>query len=408
MNSKSLFTILTVLVLLGLIAGAFGGGLIVGVALQPKLSQPAVTQASESTPLPETSAGSVEELFVPFGEAWQIVHEQYVDQPVDDEALLQGSIRGLMEGLGDEHSSYMDPEQFAQQSAPLEGYSGIGAYVNTEGEYLTVIEPITNSPAQKAGLQAGDQIIAIDGEDMTGTAAEVARLKVLGEPGTSVTLTIRREGVEEPFDVTVVRAEITIPSVEYEMLDGDIGYIALYTFSDNSVVELRAALRGLLAEKPKGLIFDLRNNSGGYLLTAIDVASEFIEEGLISYKLYGDGSRDNYDAHEEGIATTIPLVVLVNEWSASASEIVAGAIQDYGRAPLVGVTTFGKGSVQNWIPLSNEEGAVRVTIARWYTPEGRNVSETGLTPDYEVEITEEDMQNGLDPQLDKAIELLSK
>jgi carboxyl-terminal processing protease len=196
--------------------------------------------------------------------------------------------------------------------------------------------------------------------------------------------------------------------VEYEMLENDIAYLALNTFSDSSVEEMRAGLKDLLAQKPDGLILDLRNNSGGYLVTAIDVASEFIDEGLITYEVYGDGSRDDYEASGEGIATKIPMVVLVNEWSASASELVAGAIQDYGRAPLVGVTTFGKGTVQNWIPLSNDEGAIRVTVARYFTPEGRNISGVGLTPDYTVEFTEQDMEEEKDPQLDKAIELLTQ
>lgn len=407
MNSKSVFTLLTVFVIIGLIAGTCAGGFIAGVALAPRLNREQATEPSDSTSVKVDTPKTTEELFTPFWEAWQIVHDQYVDQPVDDVALMQGAIRGMMDGLGDEHSSYMDPTQYMDAQAPLEGYTGIGAWVNTEGDYLTIVEPMRGSPAARAGLQAGDQIIAIDGEDQTGVAAEVARLKVLGPSGTVVILTILRDGVEDPFDVTVTRAEITIPSVEFEILENDIAYLALLTFSDSSVIEMRAALQDLLAENPKGLIFDLRNNSGGYLLTAIDVGSEFIEKGLISYEVYGDGSRDDYNASGDGMATDIPLVILVNEWSASASELVAGAIQDYGRAPLVGVTTFGKGSVQNWVGLSSDQGAIRVTIARWYTPEGRNISGIGLTPDYVVEISEEDFHNEIDPQLDKAIELLS-
>ena len=407
MNSKPLVTLLTVLLAGLLLTGTCAGGFIAGVALSPRLNpttstQPAIVESG--TPV---EAGSTEELFVPFWEAWQIVHEQYVDQPVDDEVLMQGAIRGMMDALGDPHSSYMDPAQYSDAQAPLEGYSGIGAWVNTEGEFLTIIEPMKGSPAESAGLQAGDQILAIDGEDMSGIAAEVARLKVLGEAGTQVVLTILREGVEMPFDVSVTRAEIKIPSVEYEMLENEIAYVHLLSFSDSSTEEMRAALKELLAQNPKGLIFDLRNNSGGYLLTAVDVASEFIKEGLITYEQYGNGVKDEYEASGKGIATEIPMVVLVNEWSASASELVAGALQDYGRAQLVGVTTFGKGSVQNWIGLSNEEGAIRVTIARWYTPKGSNVSEVGLTPDVVVEISEEDAQAGKDTQLEKAIELMT-
>jgi carboxyl-terminal processing protease len=220
-------------------------------------------------------------------------------------------------------------------------------------------------------------------------------------------LTIRREGVEEPFDVPITRAKITIPSVEYEMLEGNVAYIRLNQFSDTSVTELHTALEELLAQEPVGLILDLRNNSGGYLDAAINIGSEFIQAGAIAHEQYGDGSRDTYNASGDGIATEIPMVVLVNEWSASASELVAGALQDYNRAALVGVTTFGKGSVQNWIPLSNEQGAVRITIARWLTPKERSIHEIGLIPEYVVELTDEDLEAGNDPQLQKAIELLT-
>jgi carboxyl-terminal processing protease len=221
-----------------------------------------------------------------------------------------------------------------------------------------------------------------------------------------VTLTILREGEPEPFDVTITRANITVPSVDSEMLDGNIGYIQLFTFGDSTTEDLRSALEELLAQKPKGLILDLRNNGGGGLQTSIEVASEFVGDGVIMYEEYGDGTRDTYNAIKGGLATEIPLVVLVNEGSASASEIVAGAIQDTGRGQLVGVTSFGKGSVQNWIPLKDDQGAVRVTIARWLTPNGRTIHEIGLEPDIVVELTEEDIAAERDPQLDKAIELL--
>ena len=232
-------------------------------------------------------------------------------------------------------------------------------------------------------------------------------MKVLGPAGTSVTLTILREGVEEPFDVTITRAKIIVPSVEYEMLEGNVAYIRLNSFSDTSVNELHAALEDLLAQEPVGLILDLRNNGGGFLTSAIDIGSEFIPEGVIAYEEYGDGTRDTYNASGDGIAYNIPMVVLVNEYSASASELVAGALQDYGRATLVGVTTFGKGSVLIWIPLSDEQGAVRVTIARWLTPKERWIHEIGLVPEYVVELTDEDLAAGNDPQLQKAIELLT-
>jgi carboxyl-terminal processing protease len=358
--------------------------------------------------IPFTSITSTDELFKPFWEAWNIVHDEYLVQPVDDEKMMQGAIRGMMDSLGDEHSGYMNPSEYERATAPLVGYTGIGAYVNTEGDFLTIIEPINGSPAETAGLKAGDKIIAIDGEDMTGVLAELARQKVLGPAGTTVVLTIQREGVEQPFDVTVTRAQITIPSTEYRMLDNNIGYVRLSTFGETTGEELHTTLEELLAQNPKGLVLDLRYNTGGYLLAAIDVGSEFLSDGIVAYEEFGDGTKDTFNVSGKGIATQIKMVVLVNEWSASASELVAGALQDRGRAQIVGVTTYGKGTVQNWIALSDDEGAIRVTIARWLTPNQRNVTGTGLTPDVSVSISDADAQAGIDTQLDKAVEILSQ
>jgi carboxyl-terminal processing protease len=353
-----------------------------------------------------SSSASTNELFKPFWEAWQLVHDEYLVQPVDDEKMMQGAIRGMMDSLGDPHSAYMDPVEYSDASAPLEGYSGIGAWVNTEGDYLTITEPMKGSPAETAGLKTGDQIIAIDGEDMTGTLAELARQKVLGPAGTQVVLTILRQGVEQPFDVSVTRAQINIPSITYRMLDNNIAYVRLDAFSNTTGNELHAAIQELLNNNPSGLILDLRYNSGGYLDAAIQVGSEFLPDGVIAYEEYGDGTRETFNASGNGIATKIPMVVLVNEWSASASELVAGALQDRGRAQLVGVTTYGKGTVQNWIGLTDNEGAIRVTIARWLTPNERNVTGTGLTPDIEVTISDADIEAGMDTQLNQAMDVL--
>jgi carboxyl-terminal processing protease len=302
----------------------------------------------------------------------------------------------------------MDPDQFTQANIPMDGeYEGIGAWVDTEAEYLTIISPMPGSPAEEAGLLPGDQVVKIDGEDMTGLDGSLVIRKVLGPAGSTVVLTILREGEVELFDVTIVRAKITMPSVESEMLDDQLGYVQILTFGTDTKSELRKHLNDLLSDEPDGLIVDFRNNGGGYLQTAVDVGSEFIAEGVILYEDYGDDEEIVvFEALGGGLATEIPLVLLVNGGSASASEIVAGAVQDLGRGVLVGTTTFGKGSVQNWIELENEQGAVRVTIARWLTPNERQIHEIGLTPDYEVELSEQDLIDELDPQLDKAIEVL--
>jgi carboxyl-terminal processing protease len=354
---------------------------------------------------------SVSELFAPFWQTWRLIHQQYVEQPVDDVKLMRGAIQGMVDALGDEHSSYIDPDSLEEFQAQLTGtqYEGIGAYVDTTREYLTIIAPMMGSPAEKAGLKPGDQIIAIDGEDMTGIDGELVRQKVLGPAGTKVRLTIKRPGVAEPFDVEIVRASIKSTNVIGRMERNNIAYIRLLAFGDeNTIRDFREMLKKLLAEKPDGLILDLRNNGGGLLNSAIEITSEFIKDGIVAYEVYGDGRRETFKASGKGLATEIPLIVLVNEGSASASEIVAGAIQDLGRGKLVGATTYGKGSVQVWNDLLNNQGAVRITVARWLTPNGRTIQGIGLTPDVEVQMSEEDYAAGKDPQLDKAIELLAK
>jgi len=206
----------------------------------------------------------------------------------------------------------------------------------------------------------------------------------------------------------VVRAKITMKSSTGEMLENDIAYIQITTFGEKTTPELLAVMKELMAQNPKGIILDLRNNGGGYLQTSVEVASQFIGEGVVLYEQYGDGTRTIYDVIPGGMATdtNIPMMVLINEGSASASEIVAGALQDTGRAQLVGVTSYGKGSVQNWIPLSGDNGAVRITIAKWLTPKEHTIHKIGLTPDVVVERTEEDYKAKRDPQLDKAVEVL--
>lgn len=393
----------------------FVGGVVLGKALPaagaapppgvvaPSADPPADGTLAPPSP-PPTPTG---DLFDPFWEAWDIVHEQYVDQPVDDLLLMQGAIRGMLDALGDPHTSYMDPDEYLQANIPLEGeYEGIGAWVDPEREYLTIISPMPGSPAEQVGLQPGDEIIAIDGDDMTGIDGNLVIRRVLGPAGSTVHLTIRRQSTGEILEVDIVRARIIVPVIESQMLDNQIAYVHLISFSTNTTPELRAALENLLAQDPIGLILDLRGNAGGFLGVSIDVASEFIGEGVILIERFGDGSEQVYEASRGGLATDIPMVVLVDAGSASASEIVAGALQDRQRALLVGETTFGKGSVQNWVPLSDNQGAVRVTIARWYTPNEQPIHDNGLIPDVEVLLTQEDFEAGRDPQLEMAIELL--
>jgi carboxyl-terminal processing protease len=416
MQSKTVRNIGIFIVAILLLGGTFSAGFIVGwVIPHSQVQAAAAALPSVDNLLPAQTdqpadQQNLDELFKPFWEAWNIVHDQYVDQPVDDTKMMQGAISGMMDSLGDPHSSYMDPTQYQQQLSPLEGeYEGIGAWIDTTGDYVVIIAPITGSPAEAAGLQSGDKVIAVDGEDMTGIDGELVQKRILGPAGTDVTLTIVRESEPQPFDVTITRAKVTIPSVEGEMLDQNIAYVQISTFAQNTDTELQNTLKSLLAQNPDGLILDLRYNGGGYLDTAIDVVSEFLPADQVAmYEEFGDGTRRTLTTSNKGTAKDIPLVVLVNEGTASASEITAGAIQDYGRGVLVGVKTYGKGSVQNWVPLQNDQGAIRVTIARWLTPKERQINLVGLEPDYSVELTDEDMQNGIDTQLNKAIQLLTE
>jgi carboxyl-terminal processing protease len=419
MEKRTTRIVLSVVIVIVLLIGTFSSGLIVGwmfprpAAAQAELPvQNTLNPTDERTELAQNSQTptpeSTDELFKPFWQAWQLLHDQYVDQPVDDLTLMRGAINGMMNSLGDAHTSYMDPSEYQSEMSSLAGeYDGIGAWVDITGEYLKIISPIPGSPAEAVGLIAGDTVIAVNGQDMTGKDGQLVLDNILGPAGTSVTLTILRENETIAFDVTITRAHISIPSVQSEMLDGNIAYIQLAEFGEHTSDELKQALTEVMANNPNGLILDLRNNGGGYLTTAIGVASEFFDSGkVIMYEQFSDGSRQTYTSLGGGLAVDIPMVVLVNGGTASASEILAGAIQDYQRGLLVGTITYGKGSVQNWIALQDEQGAVRITIARWLTPLERQINNIGLTPDVVVEITQEDIQNSHDVQLDKALELL--
>ncbi len=411
--NKTLQIILIGLLGIVLLAGGFSGGFLVGhmlpfAGIQSGSSLPAAVAPTVSPDTQAATPQNLQTLFKPFWEAWQIIHDEYVDQPVDDTKLMQGAINGMMQSLGDAHSTYMDPQTYKDANAQLAGsYEGIGAFVDTTGTYLTITSAMAGSPAEKAGLQAGDLIIAVDHQDMTGINAELVRQKVIGPAGTTVHLTIERQGAANPLEFDVTRAKIDVPSASGKMLANGLGYVQITTFGDKTTKELTDTLKTLMAQHPKGLILDLRDNGGGYLQTAVEVVSQFQDSGVVLYEQYGDGTKKPYIVISGGLATRMPIVVLINEGTASASEITAGALQDYGRAKLVGVVSYGKGSVQNWVPLSNNEGAVRVTIARWLTPHSRQIDKKGLTPDVYVQRSTDDRKAGRDPQLDMAVQVLT-
>jgi carboxyl-terminal processing protease len=410
--NKTLKILLMVVVGGALLVSGFSGGFVVGHLLPlDSLTAPALAPAAPpSTFSSGTQAGTpqdVQTLFKPFWEAWQIIHQQYVDQPVDDTKLMQGAINGMVNSLGDAHSTYMDPSTYKAATAELAGsYEGIGATVDTTGTLLTIISTFPGSPASKAGILPGDQITAVDHNDMTGINPELVRQKVIGPAGSLVHLTIQRAGQAGPFQFDITRAKIEVPSASGKMLPNNIAYIQVTTFGDNTTKELTASLKTLLAQNPRGLILDLRDNGGGYVNTAVEVVSQFQDHGVVLYEQHADGTKKPYEIIPGGLATKIPMVVLINAGTASASEITSGALQDYGRAKLVGVVSYGKGSEQNWVPLSNSEGAVRVTIAHWLTPNQRLIDHKGLTPDVYVPMTLDDVKAGRDPQLDAGVQVL--
>lgn len=406
MNNR-IAQVIAVLALLILTGGAAcSAGFVAGGVVGAPLFRNAPSLAA---PAPSASPADRETLLAAFWEAWDIVHQNYVDQPLDDKKLLQGAIRGMVEAVGDPYTAYTTPEEAELLNTSLTGeLQGIGAQVEQAGDMLRIVSPMPGSPAEAAGVLPDDLIVAVDDEPLAGLSQTEMVLRVRGPAGSAVKLTVKRAGENEFLEFNIVRARITIPSVESKILDGNVGYIKINDFGQNTARDFRDQLRTLLSQRPVGLVLDLRNNPGGYLNTAVDIASQFIGGGVILREQFGNGSEDTYPARPGGLALDIPLVVLINKGSASASEIVAGAIQDRGRGTLVGETSFGKGSVQRPQSLSNNQGEVRVTIARWLTPNGRQINKVGIEPDVVVELTRADREAKRDPQLERAVELLTR
>ncbi|HEY3342234.1 MAG TPA: S41 family peptidase, partial [Anaerolineae bacterium] len=307
----------------------------------------------------------------------------YGNIPTSDQ-LTDGAIRGMVSSLGDPFTAYVEPKYAAILNQDMSSkFEGIGATLKqTTGGAIQIVSTFDNSPARKGGVMAGDVIDAVNGTKVTGLSTTEVAAMVRGTKGTTVTLTLRRADVVKAFDLALVRDQINIPLVTSKMLgNGKVGYVSLYDFSAEASTQLNIKLQELQAQKPKALILDLRDNPGGYLNQAIDVGSIFLKPGVFVIERDNNGNERRDNTRSGGIATDIPMVVLVNGGSASAAEIVAGALQDYSRARLIGETTFGKGSVQLPETLSNG-GQLRITIQHWYTPKGRGIHGVGITPDY--------------------------
>lgn len=322
-----------------------------------------------------------------FAEVYARIKNDYVET-ISDETLLQGAIRGMLSSL-DPHSAYLSPQDSSGMRERITGqFGGLGIEIGMEDGFVKVIAPIDDTPAQRAGIKSGDLIIRLDETSIKGLSLSEAVDLMRGEPGTEIELTVMRDGRDEPLSFTLTRAVISVRSVRHEMLEPGYGYVRISQFQSQTPKHLRDSVQALTAEHGgvlNGLIVDLRNNPGGVLSAAIGVADAFLEDGLIVYT-QGRGEADDfrYNASSGDIAEGSPLVVMVNAGSASASEIVAGAVQDHDRGVILGTRTFGKGSVQT-IQQLNQGGALKLTTARYYTPDGRSIQAEGIVPDIEVD-----------------------
>ena len=343
--------------------------------------------------------------FEQFWGVWNFVKEEFYRQPVSDKDLFYGSLKGLLSGLDDPYSVYFDPEETNKFNSDLEGsFEGIGAEIGIKDDKLQIIAPLSGMPAEKAGLLPGDWIVKIDGTETTDMTVESAVSLIRGEGGTEVVLSIYREGLDAIQDITIVRGKIVIDSVKWETDENNVMHISISTFNHDTSTLMNEVIQEVLSTNVEGIILDLRSNPGGLLSTAIDIASAWV--GYDTVVIERTRSQANtFNGVTAPRLEDIPTVVLVNGGSASASEIVAGALQDYGFATVVGTQTFGKGSVQDYQEFS-DGSAVKITTAEWYTPNGRTINETGLEPDIEVLFTLEEYQADIDPQLNTAMEVI--
>jgi carboxyl-terminal processing protease len=362
-----------------------GTAFVAGAVLGPNLGSLGVAFAQDS------SRTDMYQMLKVFGDVMQRVRAEYVD-PVDDKDLIENSINGMLTGL-DAHSSYMNAKAFKDMQIQTKGeFGGLGIEVNEDKGIIKVVSPIDDTPAAKAGIKPGDIITALDGKTLIGMSLNDAVDKMRGPPNSKIVLTIKRQNVEKPIELSLIRETIKIQVVKSRMEPNDIGYIRLSQFTEQADAGIKQAVKDLRAKnggKLRGLILDLRNNPGGLLDQAVSVSSDFIDQGeIVSTRARHPEDSQRWDAKGDDILHGAPLVVLINGGSASASEIVSGALQDHRRAILLGTRSFGKGSVQTVIPLPGD-GAMRLTTARYYTPSGRSIQAVGISPDVPVQETTE-------------------
>ncbi|MDD5469491.1 MAG: S41 family peptidase [Candidatus Peribacteraceae bacterium] len=341
---------------------------------------------------------------------WRLLLAHYIHpEDLKVEPMLYGAVAGLVQSIGDPYSMFMTPSENKEFHESLNGtLQGIGAELTFRDGMIVIVAPIKGSPAARAGLLPGDMILAVDGEEIQGQTLQQVVGRIRGPKGTRVRLTIQREGKWTPQEMSILRAEITIPSVEHELKEtgsGAVGYIAINQFAEHTNKEVERVLKELKEKPLKGIILDVRFNGGGYLDRAVDLASMFLRQGKVVSVARREGEPETHYVYGRPIDTDTPLVILINQGSASASEILAGALQDHKRATVIGEPSFGKGTVQEIFELPGG-ASLRVTVAKWLTPNGRDLSKEGVEPDIEIKRTAEDMEEERDPQLERAMEWL--
>lgn len=345
-----------------------------------------------------------------FWDSWKMIKEKYVAAgEVKDQDLVYGAVSGLLDSLKDPNSVFFPPADAKKFTEDITGeFSGIGAEIGIRNEQLTIIAPLKGTPAEKAGLKAADKILKIDDTDSSGLSVEEAVKLIRGKRGTTVILTIFRNGWGKSKEILITRDVIQVPTLDWEMKDGDIAYVHLYNFYEKAPFLFYKAAVEMVLQNPEGMILDLRDNPGGYLEASVDLAGWFLEKGkTVVVEKFRSGQEEVFESRGNGVFKDFPMVILINEGSASASEILAGALRDHRGVKLVGKKSFGKGSVQE-VENLKDGSMIKITVARWFTPKGILIEKNGLTPDYEVELTEEDAKAEKDPQLEKAMEILKQ